>query len=187
MLSPPELQTVGQLLLSALVVAALITDIRSRRIPNWLVLAAIIAGISWNVYSRGLSGLVTAGAGLGIGFVLYIPLYLLRARGAGDVKLLAAVGAIVGPENCVWIFLLTAVLGGVIALAWVVIRGRARQTFFNVSWILGDLSKLRAPYKSSPELDVRSAEGLRLPHALMLAAGATAFLLMADHVPLNWF
>ncbi len=82
-----------------LVTVAAVYDIRYRRIPNWLVLTGIIAGFAFNSYSDGLSGLGRAAAGLGLGFILYFPLYILRARGAGDVKLLAAVGSIVGPAT----------------------------------------------------------------------------------------
>src|ERR1700722_11609734 len=111
MLGQPNLLGAGQILLGILVAIAAVFDIRSRRIPNWLVLAGIIVGLAWNVYSSGWSGLLRASEGLGLGFVLYFPLYLIRARGAGDVKLLAAVGAIAGPVNGFWIVLHTAVLG----------------------------------------------------------------------------
>src|SRR6266699_5229766 len=105
MLGQPYLPGAGQILLGILVAVAALFDIRFRRIPNWLLLAGIIAGLAWNAYSSGWSGLGSGAAGLGLGFVLYFPLYLLRARGAGDVRLLAAVGAIAGPRNCIWIFL----------------------------------------------------------------------------------
>jgi len=182
MLSQPQLSSLGQILLAILVAPAAVYDIRYRRIPNWLVLAGIVAGFSSNVYSSPVvSGLGRAAAGLGLGFALYFPLYLLRARGAGDVKLLAAVGAITGPGNCFWVFLLTAVLGGAIALVLLAFTGRVRRTFFNVAWILRDMLRLRAPYKSSEELDVTTTKGMRLPHGAMIAVGVLAFLIMARY------
>jgi prepilin peptidase CpaA len=179
MLSQPSLLGVGQILLGILVAIAAIFDIRSRRIPNWLVLAGLIVGVGWNVYSSEWSGLLRAAEGLGLGFILYFPLYLIRARGAGDVKLLAAVGAVVGPGNCWWIFLLTAVLGGAIALILLMFRGRMRKTLFNVGMIIEDLLHFRAPYRSSDELDVTTNKGLRLPHGAMIAVGTLAFLYIA--------
>ncbi|MDP9055379.1 MAG: prepilin peptidase [Acidobacteriota bacterium] len=170
----------GQILLGILVAIAAVFDIRFRRIPNWLVLAGIIAGLAWNSSVAGWSGLGRGAAGLGLGFILYFPLYLIRARGAGDVKLLAAVGAVTGPGNCLWIFLLTAVLGGLIALVMLMFRGRVRKTFFNVGWIIQDLLHFRAPYRSSDELDVTTTKGLRLPHGAMIAVGAVAFIYMAQ-------
>jgi prepilin peptidase CpaA len=179
MFSQPLLSGAGQILLGILVAVAAVYDIRYRRIPNWLVLTGIIAGFGWNVYSLSGSGLLLSSEGLGLGFALYFPFYLLRARGAGDVKLLAAVGAITGPGNCFWIFLLTAILGGAIALVMVVFCGRVRRTFFNVAWIIRDLTRLRAPYRSSAELDVTTTKGMRLPHAAMIAVGSLAFIVMA--------
>jgi prepilin peptidase CpaA len=181
MLGEPSLPGAGQILLGILVAIAAIFDIRYRRIPNWLVLAGILVGFAWNASSSGWSGLGRASEGLGLGFILYFPLYLLRARGAGDVKLLAAVGAVTGPLNCLWIFLLTAVLGGIIAIVLLLFRGRVRQTFFNVGWIIRDLMHLQAPYRSSDELDVTTTKGLRLPHGAMIAVGVLAFIFITKY------
>ena len=158
---------------------AAIWDLRVRRIPNWLVLAGIVAGVVWHVMESGWSGLGTAAEGLGLGFFLYFPLFLLRARGAGDVKLLAAVGSITGPANCFWIFFFTAILGGVIGLVLIAARGRVHRTFANIAVIARDLTHLRAPFESSPELDVKTTHGMRLPHGAILVAGVAAFLLIA--------
>lgn len=178
MLTQPTLAGAAQVLLGILAMVAAGFDIRYRRIPNWLVLTGIVSGFIWNLYSSGWSGLGHAAAGFGLGFALYFPLYLLRAQGAADVKLLAAVGAITGPGNCLWIFLLTGISGGVIAMAMLVWHKRVRHTFFNLSFMMSDLAKLRAPYKSSEELDVTTAKGMRLPHGAMILVGAVAFILI---------
>jgi prepilin peptidase CpaA len=184
MISDLELPIAGRILLGSLVAVAAAYDIRYRRIPNWLVLAGIIAGLLWNtLFAQGVASFDAAGlgrsaAGFGLGFLLYFPLYLLRARGAGDVKLLAAAGAIVGPTNCFWLFLLTAILGGVIALVFVALKGRMRKTLFNAQWILSDLMRFKAPHKSSEELDVNSSKGMRLPHGAMIAVGSLALIVM---------
>jgi prepilin peptidase CpaA len=186
MLGQPTLPGSGEILLGILVAVAAYYDIRYRRIPNWLVLSGIVAGFAWNALFSGgntswWSGLLRAGEGLGLGFALYFPLYLIRGRRAGDVKLLAAVGAITGPGNCFWVFLLTAILGGGIALIVVMLHKRVGHTFFNVGWIVKDLLRLKAPYKSSPELDVTTDKGLRVPHAAMMAVGAGAFIVIAQY------
>src|SRR5450432_1473927 len=125
-----------QVLLAAVVTLAAIYDLRTRRIPNPLVLAAAAAGFAIQLFLFGLAGLRAAGLGLGLGFVLYFPLWLLHARGAGDVKLLAAAGAFLGPGNTLVLFILTALLGGVLALAIVLVKGRAQQTATNIAAIL---------------------------------------------------
>ena len=179
-LSQPALSVIGEILLGILVAVAAFYDIRYRRIPNWLVLAGVIAGFSWNVFSSGGAGLGHAAAGLGLGFILYFPFYLLHARGAGDVKLLAAAGSITGPGNCLWVFILTAILGGLIAIVLLLLKGRVRHTFFNVGMMMHDLLRFRAPYRSNPELDVKSDKGMRLPHGAMIAVGSLAFVMMAQ-------
>jgi prepilin peptidase CpaA len=186
MLGQPTLPGTGEILLGILVAIAALYDVRYRRIPNWLVLAGIIVGLAWNTLSSGgLSlgdpGLLRAAEGLGLGFALYFPLYLIRGRRAGDVKLLAAVGAITGPGNCFWVFLLTAILGGLIALVVVMIHKRTGHTFFNMGWIVRDLLRFKAPYKSSEELDVTTNKGLRVPHGAMMAVGVAAFILIAQY------
>jgi prepilin peptidase CpaA len=165
-------------LLGILAAIAATIDIGYRRIPNWLVLTGIVAGVAWNASVAGWPGFGRGLEGIGVGFILYFPLYLLRARGAGDVKLLAAVGAIAGPANCFSILLLTALLGGIIALILLLFRGRLRKTLFNVAWIIRELSHLRAPYASNDELDVTRSAGLRLPHATLIAVGVLAFIVM---------
>jgi len=111
MLAAPSLDLTGEILLGILVSVEAVYDIRFRRIPNWPVLAGIVAGFGWNALSAGIPGLGRAAAGFGLGFILYLPLYLIRGLRAGDVKLLAAVGAIAGPVNCMWILILTTILG----------------------------------------------------------------------------
>jgi prepilin peptidase CpaA len=174
----PFLPLTGEILLGMLVGIAAAYDIRFRRIPNWLVLAGIVMGFAWNALSSGVPGVVHAATGLGLGFILYFPLYLIRGRRAGDVKLLAAVGAIAGPINCFWIFILTAILGGLIVLVVIAVHRRTSHTFFNVAWIVRDLLRFKAPYKSSEELDVTTDKGLRVAHAAMMAVGSGAFILI---------
>jgi prepilin peptidase CpaA len=165
--------------LALVVFTAGVYDFRFRRVPNWLVLVALILGIALNVFLFELPGLWLALKGLGLAFLIYFPLYLVRGMGAGDVKLMAAVGALVGPSNWFGIFLITAVLGGLMALFLVLTKGRARRTFGNIGHILRSLVYRQAPYAGRPELDVQTPHGVRLPHAVVIALGAMAFLAAA--------
>jgi len=112
--------------------------------------------------------------------LIYLPLYLLRALGAGDVKLMAAVGAIVGPANWFGIFLLTSLLGGAAALVLIASKGRFRRTGENIGLVLRSLRTGRAPFNDHPLLDVRSTESMRLPHAAVVAWGALGFVLLTS-------
>ncbi len=110
------------------VLVASIVDIRSRRIPNWLT--ATMAGIGTGLAASGASGvsLGASVAGFALGLALMMPGHALGATGAGDVKLMAAVGAIVGPALVVSAFLFTAIAGGVLAIAIALRRRRLGAT-----------------------------------------------------------
>ena len=124
-------------------------------------------------------GLWMALKGVGVAFLIYFPLYLLRGMGAGDVKLMAAVGAMVGWANWLGILVLTSLFGGVAAVVLVVAKGRIRKTAENIWLILMSIRRGHAPYAKNPQLDVRTDQGIRLPHAVVIAFGALGFLIAA--------
>jgi prepilin peptidase CpaA len=172
---------VTQVLLILLVLPAAVFDYRQRRIPNWLVLAGLLCGIALNTFllydnPSAATGLVYALEGLGLAFAVYFPLYLLRGMGAGDVKLMAAVGAIVGPVLWLWVLFFTAVLGGITAVIVVLSKGRVHHTLQNLWMILVSIRYRQAPYATNPELDVGTDQGVRLPHGVIIAVGAIGFL-----------
>ncbi|MBI9079973.1 MAG: prepilin peptidase [Pseudodesulfovibrio sp.] len=103
-------------MLTAALLVATITDIRSQRIPNWLTFPLILTGLVVHTMHGGLDGLKLAGGGFAIGFIgMAIP-YFLGVMGAGDVKLMAGVGAWLGTSAAFTAFLFTSLAGGVYAL-----------------------------------------------------------------------
>ena len=168
-----------QLALVAMVTIAALWDLRFRRIPNWLTASGVVAGLAIQAGLGGWAGLRSAAFGLGLALLVYLPLFLLRAMGGGDVKLMAAVGAFLGPKNWIVAFLLISIAGGLIALLLALIKGRLSRTLHNVSIILSDLVRLRAPYGRNPELDVTSGAGITLPRGVVIALGTFAFLALA--------
>lgn len=172
---PPVLQAV----LAVVVLIAAYFDFRWRRIPNWLVLSGLLVGIALNAFLYEWAGLRGSLEGLGLGLLIYLPLYALRGMGAGDVKLMAAVGALVGWRNWIGVFMLTAITGGLVALLLVVLRGRARSTMANVGSMFQQMAHLQAPYTGNPELDVKNPKAVTLPHGVMIAVGSIEFLIAA--------
>jgi prepilin peptidase CpaA len=168
-----------RVLLIVVVLVAAFFDIRQHRIPNWLTLPGTLLGIALNGFLFETSGLWYSFKGMGLAFAVYFILYLLRGMGAGDVKLMAAVGAAAGPTNWLGILFLTALIGGVAALALAASKGRMRKTFQNMGLMLLSLRQGRAPYRDNPELDVQSEKALRLPHGAVIAGGTLAFVLAA--------
>jgi prepilin peptidase CpaA len=118
--------TVKNFLLFGVLIIAMITDIRSNRIPNWLTLPAIITGLCFNFISAGAGGFLFGVEGLLLGVGLFIVLYIIGGMGAGDVKLMGAVGAMLGPQMVLWAAFYTALAGGIYALAVIVFHPRAR-------------------------------------------------------------
>jgi prepilin peptidase CpaA len=179
----------AQIILFALVIIAAIYDARYRRIPNWLTAGGVLIGIALNCaigrydppVDPGLSGFVFALKGFAVGFIAYLLLYLVRAMGAGDVKLMAAVGAIAGWQDWLGIFLITAITGGVLSITVSLAKGRLRRTLFNVGFILSEMRNLRPAYLKNEELDVRSEKALRMPHGIIIALGTLIFLAAAPH------
>lgn len=162
--------------LLALVIVAGVYDILWRKIPNWAALAGVLAGFGVNTFLHHWAGLKNAALGFGLAFLVYFSLYLLRGMGAGDAKLMGAVGALAGPGNWVAILVLTALIGAVCALVLILSRGALQQTFMNMGHIIRELAHFRAPYKSHEEIDVRNSGALRLPHGAVIALAVIAFI-----------
>ena len=171
-----------EVVLLALVLGAAIYDVRYRRIPNWLTLAGVLVGLGLNSFLyQGWPGLRFALVGLGIAFGVYFVLYALRAMGAGDVKLMAAIGSMVGWQDWFGIFIVTALVGGMAALGLVLARGRLKNTLFNVSFILSEMKSGRPAYLGKEELDVRNPKALGLPHGAVIAVATLFFLVLSAH------
>jgi prepilin peptidase CpaA len=170
--------------LAATTALAAFTDIRAREIPNWLSAAGIVAGIAIHVSYSGLSGLGYSLLGFGLALLIYVPLFAIRAMGGGDVKLMAAVGAIAGAKNWFNIFLLTCLASGAIAVCFLLWRGGLGKAFRNAGFIVGEVASGRAPHKSRPDLSVDSPSAITLPHAAAISIGTLAFLLLVRNGPL---
>jgi prepilin peptidase CpaA len=163
--------------LGLLVVLAAISDARSRTVPNWLTVAGAVTGVALHSWLSGWGGLKVSLLGLGLGFLIFLPLFALRGMGGGDVKLMAAIGAMAGVSNTFVIFILTAVLGGLLALGMLLWRGGIGRAFKNVGHILAQLGRGKAPHENRPELDIDQSSGLKLPYAIPMALGTLLYLL----------
>ncbi len=108
-------------ILALALVGAAITDVRSSKIPNFITFPLALIGLSIHGTMNGLEGLLFSAKGLGLGFGLLLIFYMLGGMGAGDVKLLGAVGAIIGPTDVFIAFLITACLGGLYAIGLMVL------------------------------------------------------------------
>lgn len=169
------------IVLAMMILVAAVYDVLYRRIPNWLTLTGLLAGVALNSFLFEWAGLRLSLVGLAVAFGSYFVLYSLRAMGAGDVKLMAAVGGLVGVADWFGIFVITAIIGGIAGLGLVAMNGRLKKTVWNVGFILSEMKSGRAAYVSREELDVRSPKSVGLPHGAVIATGTILFLGLSAH------
>jgi prepilin peptidase CpaA len=108
---------------------ATFTDLRSRRIPNWLVLPFLVAGIAVSGWFHGWHGIGQSLAGVALGILIFGFLFWMGGMGAGDVKLCAAIGAWIGPNQLFLALVLTGLAGGVMVLLWAAWGGFLKDLF----------------------------------------------------------
>lgn len=118
------------------VMLAAFVDIRTRRIPNAVTVPMAALGIALAALGPGDPSIAASALGAALGLLLMLPGYALGATGAGDVKLLAAVGALLGPAGVAIAFLWTAIAGGLLAVALALVRGRLAVTLAGTSRLL---------------------------------------------------
>jgi len=129
--------------------AAAVIDLRTRRIPNILTATLAAVGIGLAAAGFGRVGLGAALLGCLLGLAFMMPGHIFGATGAGDVKLLAAAGALLGPKDTIYAFLYTAIAGGVLALVVAVARRRLSQTLESTSRLVSGSEEARTEIEST--------------------------------------
>lgn len=163
---------------------AAVTDIRSRRIPNLLTAPALLAGLALHALADGWKGFAGSFEALLLCGAVFLLFYLAGAMGAGDVKLIAAEGCLLGLSNTAALLTFTAIAGGVLAVfvAWK--HGRLREMTSNVGTLMSHHSQ--RGLTPHPELNVLNASTLRLPYAIAIVAGVAGTLYLQPSSGLPW-
>ena len=161
-----------QLFALAIALVACVTDIRTRRIPNILTFGGALAGIVFHLVTGGMSGLFLGSSGWVVGVLIFFLPFALGGLGAGDVKLLGALGAWLGPKAIVWVALYTGIAGGIAALAVALARGYFSQAFKNIyllfmHWRVVGVRPLH-------EVSLAGGTGPRLAYAVPILCGLLA-------------
>lgn len=166
-------------LLGGLICAAIgaASDVRSQRIPNWLTYGGAATGLVMQAIAGGWRGFLSGAGGLLIGGGVFFLFFVVRGMGAGDVKLMAAVGAWVGWQHIVLVMVITAVAGGALAVAYMVFYRRVGSTVQN----MGELLRfhLTSGVKPHPEVNLNDPAAVRVPYGLAIAAGTLFVFLSA--------
>jgi prepilin peptidase CpaA len=153
----------------AVAAAACWFDVRTRRIPNWLTFSAAALGLVVATFADGGPGTASSAGGLVVGMALFFPLFLLRGLGAGDVKLMGALGAWLGVSVMFGVALYTSLAGGVLALVLIVRHGYATQAARNLSLLLTHWRVVGI--EPVDTLTLETSAGPKLPYALPIATG----------------
>lgn len=163
--------------LLALLVLAAVVDTRSLRIPNWITVPGMVYGLLYNATyaTSAAAGLTTAAFGLAVGLLLLLPLYVLRVLGAGDVKLMAMIGAFLGAAATVKAVLFVFVAGGFAAVAFALSRRALGRFLANLRFVvLGLLLPAGGAWRTGGTPSAPSIG--KLPYGLSICIGTTAFL-----------
>jgi len=165
-------------LIVALIVAlcAALTDLSARRVPNRLVLMGAVAGLCLATWSTGMAGFLQSLFGAIAGMLIFLPFYLLRGLGAGDVKLMGALGACMGFIAVIQTALIASLFGAFLALATAVRHKALGRTLANTGRLLASWV-MRGP-RPPAELTLDNPRTLKIPYAVPIALGA-AFVILS--------
>lgn len=159
-------------------------DFAQRRVPNWLNLALILIGFAVQACFFGWSGLSFGLMGMLTGFGLLIVPWLMHGMGAGDVKLMAAIGAWFGPAMTMWSFVAGALMGGVIAVVMIVAARKLKHAGANLTTIMIKLSNPTLWFTEMGGTKSFGATSQLLPYGIPLTMGSITVLL---GITLKWW
>lgn len=162
-------------LVSVVLVVAAVIDGWKLKVPNWVTFPMVISGWVYSTVYFGWPGLGWSLAGTAVGLALLMPAYCIGGMGAGDVKLLAGVGAWVWGTVTFYAFCISAVVGGAIALAMVLYARQWRHHRSQFLSILTEIMVVRDPNQLSTIAAERKSSMMLLPYGIPIAIGTIAY------------
>jgi len=165
--------------LLVLLVTAAVSDLRTYRIPNWLTFGGMAFALIYGTFAARtpLVGATHALGGLGTGLLIMLPFYALGIMGAGDVKLMAMVGAFVGPYQTLWAILFTCIAGGAAALIVAMHRRRLGHMLVNVKDTVNGIAMSGiAGLRPNGTIDMQQSIG-KLPYGICICVGTISQVL----------
>jgi prepilin peptidase CpaA len=166
-MTPEHIRTIAVLLVASLAAAF---DVRTRRIPNVLNFGGALAALVFAFMNAGLQGTLTVAAAWLLGVAVFFPVFALRGMGAGDVKLMAALAAWLGPMDTLYLAFFSSLAGGIAAVLVATARGYARQALSNI-WLMLMHWRVAGPQPVSG-FTLQDGQAPRLAYAIPIAVGA---------------
>jgi len=164
----------------ALTILAALLDWRSRRIPNWLTVPGLLSGVVVHALIAGWPGALFALKGAGLALILLLPLVALRALGAGDWKLMGAVGAFVGWQMFLFVLLGSIFASGIMAIVQVYRTGRVMETLKNMVTLVRGFFTFGL--KKNPQISLDNPRLLKLPFGVAVAAATLVCFYAANFI-----
>lgn len=169
----PSAQEQLDAVLIAFVLLVAFIDWRTHRIPNLLCAIAAVLGLSLQVVFHAEAGLLSALGGAAVGFAMFLPFYVLRAFGAGDVKAMAIVGIFLGMQATVLAVGCTLIAGAILGVLVLCLRPvHASATFHRL------IGLLASPVATMRSTRNRPHSSLRFPYGIAIACGTAVALLV---------
>lgn len=160
---------------TAVLVEAAVIDGLKLKVPNWLTFHMVLGGLAYWAYAAGSAGLLSAFLGALLGLALLLPLHAIGGMGAGDVKLMAGIGAWMGPAITLGAFVTSALVGGIMAVVMVAWSGRFVHHWVQFQVIGNEILSIRNPEKLSAIAAERKPTMMLLPYGIPMAVGTIAY------------
>jgi prepilin peptidase CpaA len=170
-------------LLSAVLILAAVIDGWKLKVPNWITFPLVCGGWVYSTALFGWEGFGWSLLGTAVGLLLLLPAYAIGGMGAGDVKLLAGVGAWVWATTTLYAFCVSAIVGGMIAVAMVFWRRRWRHHWYQFWNIADEILEIRDPNALSAIAAERKSTMLLLPYGIPIAIGTIAYFIWSGMLP----
>ncbi|WP_417848935.1 A24 family peptidase [Thalassoglobus sp.] len=164
-----------------LIVAAYI-DGKELRVPNWITFPMVLSGLVYSTWVGGLQGLGDGLWGMTVGLLTLLPLYAVGGMGAGDVKLMAGIGAWLGAAVTWWAFVATVVVGAVMAIIMVLSRKAWDKHYGQFLLIAAEWMTIKDPRKLSAIAAERKPRMFLLPYGIPICIGSIGYFLYAGMI-----
>ena len=162
-------------LVSAILILAAWIDGKELKVPNWITFPMVLSGLIYQACVGGFDGLLGGLLGTVTGLACLLPLYAVGGMGAGDVKLMAGIGAWIGWQDTFYSFCVSVVVGAIMAVTMVAYRGAWKKHYENFLKILSEWTVIRDPYELSKIAAERKPTMFLLPYGIPICIGTIGY------------